>query len=102
LDWDRRLAETVPDALGHRKRLAGTHTALARSLARLGDTAAALAHLKSAAEVLDRLTLDDPGNPEYRRHHAKGLAERAEVLKWAGRRAEAVDAARQAMTARKE
>src|SRR5262249_14257543 len=33
---------------------------------------------------------------------AKGLAERAEVLKWARRHAEAVDAARQAVAARRE
>jgi WD40 repeat protein/serine/threonine protein kinase/tetratricopeptide (TPR) repeat protein len=102
LALDRRLAETVPDAPGHRKRLAATHTALARPLARLRDTEAALAHLDSAAELLDRLTLDDPGNPEYRRHRAYELGIRKEVLAWAGRHAEAVDAARQAVASRKE
>jgi serine/threonine protein kinase/WD40 repeat protein/tetratricopeptide (TPR) repeat protein len=102
LDLDRRLAETVPDAPGHRMRLAWTHTLLARALARLRNTAAALAHLESAAGLLKRLTLDDPGNPEYRRHRALELGVRKEVLGWAGRHAEAVDAARQAVAARKE
>jgi serine/threonine protein kinase/WD40 repeat protein len=102
LDLDGRLAETVPDAPGHRKRVAWTHTALARPLARLGNTEAALAHLESAAELLQRLTLDDPANPEYRRYRAYGLGIRSQVLKGAGRRAEAIDAARQAMAARKE
>jgi serine/threonine protein kinase/WD40 repeat protein/tetratricopeptide (TPR) repeat protein len=102
LDLDRRLAETVPDAPGHRKRLAWTHSALARPLARLGNTEAALSHLDSAAELLRRLTLGDPGNPEYRRHRANGLAGRAQVLEWAGRRAEAVASARQAVAVRKE
>src|SRR5581483_6685748 len=36
LNLDERLAELVPDAPGHRKRLAWTHGALARALARLG------------------------------------------------------------------
>jgi serine/threonine protein kinase/WD40 repeat protein/tetratricopeptide (TPR) repeat protein len=102
LDVDKRLAETVPDAPGHRKRIARTHCALARALARLGNTEAALSRLDAAAEVVKRLTLEDPGNPEYRRHRAYGLGERAQVLEWAGRRAEALDATRQAMAARKE
>jgi serine/threonine protein kinase/WD40 repeat protein/tetratricopeptide (TPR) repeat protein len=102
IDADRRLTEAVPDTPGHRRRLAWTHGALARALARLGDTEAALSHLDSAVELLKRLMLDDdPGNPEYRRHHANTLATRAQVLEWARRRAEAVDAARQAMDVRK-
>jgi serine/threonine protein kinase/WD40 repeat protein/tetratricopeptide (TPR) repeat protein len=102
LKLDERLAETVRDAAGHRKRLAWTHGALARALARLGDTAAALSHLEAEAELLRRLTLDDPGNPVYRRLRADGLYGRAQVLDWAGRRAEAVEAARQAVASRAE
>src|SRR5262249_25904943 len=60
------------------------------------------AHLESATELLNRLQVDDPGNPEYRRLLAKGLGERADALKTAGRYAEAVDAARQATAGRKE
>jgi serine/threonine protein kinase/WD40 repeat protein/tetratricopeptide (TPR) repeat protein len=102
LNLDGRLAEMVPDAPGHRKRVAWTHTTLARALARLGNTEAALAHLASAAELLSRLTLGDPGNPELRRQRAYELGMRAQVLEWAGRWAEAVDACRQAVAARKE
>src|SRR5262249_5752719 len=87
---------------GHRKRLAWTHAVLARPLARLGNTEAALAHLESAAELLQRLTLDDPGNPEYRRHRAHERGIRVQVLEWAGRRPEGVDAARGAVALRKE
>src|SRR5262245_37681122 len=102
LDVNKRLAEIVPDAPGHRKRLAGAHGALALALARLGDTAAALSHLEAQAELLRRLLLDDPGNPEYRRQRANGLAGRGQVLEGAGRRAEALDAYRQALAAREE
>jgi serine/threonine protein kinase/WD40 repeat protein/tetratricopeptide (TPR) repeat protein len=102
LGLDKRLAETAPDAPGHRQRLAWTHTTLARSLARLGKTAAALAHLDSAARLLNRLTRDDPGNPEYRRNRAYELGMRRLVLEWAGRPAEAVAAARRAVAVRKE
>jgi serine/threonine protein kinase/WD40 repeat protein len=102
LNLDERLAEALPEVAGHRKRLAWTHAALARALGRLGDTAAALAQLDAAAELLQRLALDDPANPEYRRYRAYGLGIRSQVLKWAGRRAEAIDATRQAMAARKE
>jgi tetratricopeptide (TPR) repeat protein len=102
LQLDERLAEAVPDAAGHRMRLAWTHAALARALGRLGDTAAALAHLDAAAELLQRLALDDPANPEYRRLRAYGLSTQSVVLKFAGRRAESIDAARQDMAARKE
>jgi tetratricopeptide (TPR) repeat protein len=102
LESDRRLAETVPDAPGHRKRVAWTHATVALPLARLGNTQAALAHLDSAAELYHRLALDDPGNPEYRRHRAYELSLRGLVLERAGRRAEAVDAARQEMAVRKE
>jgi tetratricopeptide (TPR) repeat protein len=101
LELDKRMAETVPDAPGHRKRLAWTHAALARALGRRGDTVAALSHLDAAAELLKRLALDDPANPEYRRLRAYGLSTRSVVLKLAGRRAEAIDAARQDMAARK-
>src|SRR5262249_56234181 len=97
LELDERLAEMVPDAPGHRKRLAWTHVVLARSLARLGNTEAALAHLDSAAELLKRLLLDHPGNPEYRRHRAFELGMRVQVQEWAGRRTEALDATRQPM-----
>ncbi len=102
LELDRRLAEAVPDTPGHRKRLAWTHVTLARPLARLGNARAALAHLDSAAELYKRLTLDDPGNPEYRRHRAYELSMREFVLEGAGRRAEAVDAARQEVAVREE
>jgi serine/threonine protein kinase/WD40 repeat protein/tetratricopeptide (TPR) repeat protein len=102
LDLERRLAETVPDAPGHRKRLAWTHVVLARALARAGNTEAAVAHLDSAAELLKRLLLDDPGNPEYRRHRAHELAIRVQVLEWAGRRAEAVAAARGVVALKQE
>jgi WD40 repeat protein/tetratricopeptide (TPR) repeat protein len=102
LELDSRLAEIVPDAPSHRMRAAWTHTALARPLARLGNTPAALAHLDSAAELYTRLILDNPGNPDYRRHRAYELGLRGQVLGRAGRRVEAVDAARQAMAVRKE
>jgi tetratricopeptide (TPR) repeat protein len=102
LSLDERLAEAVPDVAGHRMRLAWTHGTLALALGRLGDTPAALSHLESATRLLTRLMLDAPGNPEYRRHRAKVLAGREQVLEWAGRRAEALDVTRQAMAARKE
>jgi serine/threonine protein kinase/WD40 repeat protein/tetratricopeptide (TPR) repeat protein len=102
LERYERLAETVPDVPGHRQRVAWTHTTLARPLARLGNTEAALAHLDSAARLLKRLTLDHPGNPEYRRCRAYELGMRRYVLGWAGRHAETVDAARQAVAVRKE
>src|SRR5262249_43650670 len=69
---------------------------------RLGTPKAARAHLKPGAEWVRQLTLDDPGNAEYRRQRANGLGGRAEVLGWAGRQAEAIEAARQAVAARKE
>jgi serine/threonine protein kinase/WD40 repeat protein/tetratricopeptide (TPR) repeat protein len=102
LELDKRLAKTMPDAPGFRRRVAWTHTALARPLARLGNTRDALAHLESAAGLLNRLTLDDPGNPEYRRHRAYELDMRGLVLEWAGRWAEAVAATRQAVAVWKE
>jgi WD40 repeat protein/tetratricopeptide (TPR) repeat protein len=102
LEREKRLAETVPDAPAHRKRVAWTHATLACPLARLGQTKAALAHLEMAAELLNRLTLDDPGCREYRRHCAYELGMRAQVLEWAGKRDEAIDAARQAVTVREE
>jgi tetratricopeptide (TPR) repeat protein len=102
LELDKRSAEAGPDAPGRRNRLASTHTALAVPLARLGNTEAALAHLDAAAELVKRLTLDDPGNPEYRRRRAHELGVRKDVLGWAGRHAEAVEAARQTVAVRKE
>jgi tetratricopeptide (TPR) repeat protein len=102
LELYKRLAETVPDVPGHRQRVAWTHITLARPLAHLRDTEAALAHLDSAGELLKRLTVDDPGNPEYRRCRAYELGMRRYVLGWARRLAEAVDAARQAVAVRKE
>jgi serine/threonine protein kinase/WD40 repeat protein len=102
LELDKRLAETAPDAPGHRQRLAWTYTTLARSLARLGEKKAALAHLDAAARLLNRLTRDDPGNPEYRRNRAYELGVRRLVLELAGRPAEAVAAARRAVAVRKE
>jgi serine/threonine protein kinase/WD40 repeat protein/tetratricopeptide (TPR) repeat protein len=102
LDLDGRLAEAVPDAPGHRKRLAWTHGALALALSRLGDTRSALVHLEAEVGLLRRLALDDPGNAEYRRLSASVLTGRGQVLDRAGRRAEAVEAARQAVAARKE
>jgi serine/threonine protein kinase/WD40 repeat protein len=102
LELDKRLTETVPDVPGHRKRLAWTHASLARPLACLGNTKAALAHLESAAELFKRLTLEDPRNPDYRRYRAYELGMRGQVLEWAGLRAKAIDAARRAAALRKE
>jgi serine/threonine protein kinase/WD40 repeat protein/tetratricopeptide (TPR) repeat protein len=102
LELDKRLAEIAPDAPGHRQRLAWTHATLAHSLARLGNTKAALAHLDAAARLLQRLTRDGPGNPEYRRNRAYELGMRRLVLELAGRRAEAVAAAHRAAAVRKE
>jgi serine/threonine protein kinase/WD40 repeat protein/tetratricopeptide (TPR) repeat protein len=102
LHLDERLAEAVPDAAGHRKRLAGTHGALALVLARLGDSGAALSHLDAEAALVARLTLDDPGNPLYRRLCANGLTGRSRVLDLAGRRAESAAVARQAVAVREE
>jgi serine/threonine protein kinase/WD40 repeat protein/tetratricopeptide (TPR) repeat protein len=102
VNLDERLAEAVPDAAGHRKRLAWSHGALARALGRLGDTTAALAHLEAEAGLLRRLALDDPGNPEYRRLQASCLTGRSQVLDGAGRREEALECARQAVAAREE
>jgi WD40 repeat protein len=100
LCWNERLAEAVPDARGHRQRLARTHGALARTLGRIGDTATALSHLDVEAELLRRLTFEDPGNPDYHRLRGQGLTTRAEVLDRARRWTEAVDAARGAVAAR--
>jgi tetratricopeptide (TPR) repeat protein len=102
LNLGERLAEAVPDAAGHRERLAWTHAALARALARLGDTAAALSHLDVEADLLKRLSTDEPGYPDYRRLRAQGLTARSEILDRAGRRGEAVDIARQAVAVRGE
>jgi serine/threonine protein kinase/WD40 repeat protein/tetratricopeptide (TPR) repeat protein len=102
LELYQRLAETVPDVPGHRQRVAWTHTTLARPLARLGNTRDALAHLDAAAKLLNRLTLDDPGNAQYRRNRAYEEGMRRFVLDLAGRRAEAIEAARQAVAVRKE
>jgi serine/threonine protein kinase/WD40 repeat protein len=102
LELDKRSVETAPDAPAHRKRLAFDHATLARPLARLGKTEDALTHLESAAKLLKQLTLDDPGNPEYRRHRAYELDMRGRVLEWAGRWAEAVAATGQAVAMRKE
>jgi tetratricopeptide (TPR) repeat protein len=98
LSLDARLAEAVPDAAGHRKRLAWTHGALAQ----LSDLGAAQPHLEAEAGLLRRLTLADPGNPVYRRLRAGSLTGRSRVLDRAGRWAEAVTAARQAVAAREE
>jgi WD40 repeat protein len=100
LKLGERLAEAVPEAGGHRQRLAWAHRALARALARLGNTAAALSHLDADGELVRRLSLEDPGNRDYRRLIALGLTVRAEVLDRAGRKTEAADAARQAMAVR--
>jgi WD40 repeat protein len=102
LDRDARLAEAVPDSAGHRKRLAWTHGALGRALARLGDTEAALGHLRVAGGLLRRLCRDEPRNPVYRRLRASRLTEKARVLDRAGRRPEAVDGARRAVAAREK
>jgi serine/threonine protein kinase/WD40 repeat protein/tetratricopeptide (TPR) repeat protein len=102
LNLDEQLAKIMPDAPGHRKRLAWTHGALARALARLGDTAAALRHLETEARLLDRFLADDPGNPQYRRLLATQRTDRSKVLGQAGRFAEAVDDARRALADREE
>jgi serine/threonine protein kinase/WD40 repeat protein len=102
LGLDERLAEAVPGAPGHRRRLAWTHGALARALAALGDTGTALSHLEVEAGLLKQLTLDDPGNPDYRRLGAAALTGRSRVLDRVGRLTEAVEAARQAVAAWEE
>jgi serine/threonine protein kinase/WD40 repeat protein/tetratricopeptide (TPR) repeat protein len=102
LNLDERLAEIVPDAPGHRKRLAWTHGALARALARLGDTGGALRHLETEARLLERLLAEDPGSPEYRRLLAAQRTGRSKVLDQAGRRAEAANDARHALADREE
>jgi WD40 repeat protein/tetratricopeptide (TPR) repeat protein len=102
LNRDERLAELLPDATGHRKRLAWTHGALARALSQLGDSGAALKHLETEAALLERLLADEPGNPLYRRLLASRLTSRSQVLDRAGQLAEAVDEARRAVTSREE
>jgi serine/threonine protein kinase/WD40 repeat protein len=102
LDRDERLAEAVPDAAGHRQRVAGTHGALARALGRLGDTASALQHLEVEAGLLARLLADDPGNPDYRRLLAAHFTDRSRVLDQAGQRGKAVDDARRAVADREK
>src|SRR5262249_28890731 len=102
LKLDGRLAKTVLDAPGHRKRLAWTHGALAPVLARLGDTRGALRHLEEGKGLLERLLADDPRNLEYRRRRASRLTGRSPALGGAGRPAEAVDDARQALAAREK
>jgi WD40 repeat protein/tetratricopeptide (TPR) repeat protein len=98
---DERLADLAP-APGHRKRLAWTHGALARELARLGDTAGALLHLETEAGLLERLLAEAPGNPEYRRLFAAQRTGRSKILDQAGRFAEALDEARHALADREE
>jgi serine/threonine protein kinase/WD40 repeat protein len=102
LKLDEELAELVPDAAGHRKRLAWTHGALARAVARLGDTTAALRHLEAEAKLLERLLGEEPGNPQYRRLLAAQRTDRSKILDQAGRFAEAVDDAQQALADREE
>ncbi len=100
LDRDGRLAEAVPDAAGHRKRLASTHGALARALVPLGDTEGALRHLEAEAGLLERLLADDPGNPDYCRLLASHFTDRSRVLDQGGRKGKAVEDARRALDAR--
>jgi tetratricopeptide (TPR) repeat protein len=102
LNLDERLAETVPDAPGHRKRLAWTHGALAGALARLGGTAGALRHLETEARILEQLRAEDPKNPVYRRLLAARWTDRSRVLDRAGRFAEAVNDAERARADREE
>jgi serine/threonine protein kinase/WD40 repeat protein/tetratricopeptide (TPR) repeat protein len=102
LDRDRRLAEAVPDAAGHRRRLAGTHGALARALTRLGDTEGALRHLGDEAGLLERLLADDPRNPDYRRLLASHFTDRSRALDRAGQKGKAVDDARHALADREK
>jgi serine/threonine protein kinase/WD40 repeat protein/tetratricopeptide (TPR) repeat protein len=102
LNLDERLAEMVPDAPGHRKRLAWTHGAVARALTRLGHTADALQHLAVEERLLERLLAEDPGNPEYRRLLATQWTDRSRALDQAGRFAEAVDDARHALADRQQ
>jgi serine/threonine protein kinase/WD40 repeat protein/tetratricopeptide (TPR) repeat protein len=102
LTLDERLAEVVPDAPGHRKRLATTHGTLGRALARLGDIDGALRHLDLESTVLQQLLAEYPGNTEYRRLLANQRTSRSKVSDQAGRFAEAVDDARRAVADRRE
>jgi serine/threonine protein kinase/WD40 repeat protein/tetratricopeptide (TPR) repeat protein len=102
MNLDERLAEIVPEAAGHLRRLAGTHNTLAGALAQLGDTRGALRHADVGAGMLNRLLAGNPGNPQYRRLLAGGLTCRSRVLDRAGRLAEAVDDARRAVADREK
>jgi serine/threonine protein kinase/WD40 repeat protein len=97
-----RLVQAAPEAAGHRERIAWIRVVMARALNRLGDITGALAQLDLEADVLKRLALDDPGNADYRRMRGQALTARAEFLDRAGRRSEALDAARQAVAVRAE
>jgi WD40 repeat protein len=102
LKLDERLVEAAPDTASQRNRLSWTHGALAHVLGQLGETGLALTHLDTADGLLKRLTLDDPGNPEYRRLRASHLATQSRVLERGGRKTEAIEAARQAAAGREE
>ena len=102
LNLYERLAETVPNAPGHRKRLARTHGALGRALARLGDIDSALRHLDLEAKLLQQLLVEHRGNVEYRRLLASQRTGRSKVLDQAKRMAEAVADARRAVADRTE
>jgi WD40 repeat protein/tetratricopeptide (TPR) repeat protein len=102
LNLDEQLAESVPDAPDHRKRLSWTHGALGRALARLGKTDSALQHLDLESTLLQQLLVEQPGNVEYRRLVAAERTGRSKVLDQAGRFEEAVSCARSAVADREE
>jgi serine/threonine protein kinase/WD40 repeat protein len=102
LNLDEQLAEVVPDAPGHRKRLAWTHGALGRALARLGKIDSALQHIDRESALLLQLLVEHPGNAEYRRLLAAQRTGRSKALGQAGKFEEAVSDARRAVADREE
>jgi serine/threonine protein kinase/WD40 repeat protein/tetratricopeptide (TPR) repeat protein len=96
---DGQLARILPDTAGHRKRLANTHSALARVHARLGDNEAILRHLQVHAKLLKGLESDEPENPDLRRLPGVSYHNVGFELVCAGRWAEAKQWYRAAMTA---
>jgi hypothetical protein len=88
LDLEGRLAEAVPDAPFHRRRLAWTHGAVARVLERTGGREV-VRHREAEARLLVRLVAEDPGNALYRERLMTAYHHLAFQRDRAGRSAEA-------------
>src|SRR5262249_55572870 len=95
--YEEFAAEPGEDREG-RERLASAHYRLGMIRARLGQPEEGAYAFRRSAELYDRLATDHPGDTLYRRGLAGSHNNRGNMLADLGRRAEAEDAIRAALT----